>query len=85
MGLENKRFSKIISHTIIISQFGLGKEKIIHHAMSLARDTIYLSNVKNKGCAIADLDFKAAFDLLCMDWVFKVLEKKDYHILPLKE
>ena len=75
-GLENKRFSKIISHTITNSQFALGKEKRIHHTISLARDTIYLSNLKNKGCAIADLDFKAAFDLLCMDWVFKVLEER---------
>ena len=70
-GLENKRITKIISHTITNSQFALVKEKRIHHAISLARDTIYLSNLKNKGCAIADLDFKAAFDLLCMDWVIK--------------
>ena len=78
--LENKRFTTIVSHTISPTQFALGKEKRIHHAISLARDTIYLSNLKNKGCAIADLDFKAAFDLLCMDWVFKVLEKRGYQL-----
>ena len=33
--------------------------------------------MKNKGCAIADLDFKAAFDYLCMEWVYLVLERKD--------
>ena len=74
--LENKRFTSIIGHTISPNQFALGKEKRIHHAISLARDTIYLSNSRNKGGAIADLDFKSAFDLLCMDWVLKVLEKK---------
>ena len=71
--LENKRFTSIISHTISPSHFVLGKEKRIHHAISLARDTIYLNNMKNKGDAIADLDFKSAFDLLCMEWVLKVL------------
>ena len=74
--LENKRFMLIISHTISPTQFALGKEKHIHHAISLARDTIYLNNLKNKGGAIADLDFEAAFDLLCMEWVFKILQKR---------
>ena len=32
--------------------------------------------LKEKGGTLADLDFKSAFDLLCMEWVFKVLEKK---------
>ena len=82
--LENKRFTSIISHTISPSQFALGKEKRIHHAISLARDTIYLNNMKNKGGAIADLDFKSAFDLLCMEWVLKVL-KKAYHPYQLRE
>ena len=74
--LENKRFTKIVSHTISHTQFALGKEKRIHHTISLARDTIYLNNLKNKGCTIGDLDFKGAFDLLCMEWVFKVLKKR---------
>ena len=74
--LENKRFTSIISHTISPSQFALGKEKRIHHAISLARDTIFLSNSRKKGRAIADLDFKSAFDLVCMEWVFMVLKKK---------
>ena len=66
-GLENKRFTKIINHTVSNKQFALGETKRIHHAISLARDTIYISNLRNKGCAIADLDFKSAFDYLCMD------------------
>lgn len=73
--IENKRFSSIISHLISPAQFALGKEKRIHHTIALARDTIFLSKSRKKGGAIAD--FKSAFDLLCMEWVFKVLEKKD--------
>ena len=34
------------------------------------------NNMTNKGGAIADLDFKSAFDLLCMEWVLKVLKKR---------
>ena len=33
---------------------------------------------------IADLDFKSAFDFLCMDWVFTVLEKKGLQSEALK-
>ena len=48
MGLENKRFTKIVSHTISNSQFALGQEKRIHHAIALARDTIHFSSLKTK-------------------------------------
>ena len=74
--IENKRFTKVINHTIYTKQYTLGKTKRIHHAIALARDAIYASSQRNKGCAIADLDFKSAFDFLCMDWVFIVLERK---------
>ena len=69
-GLENKRFTKVINHTVSNKQFALGETKRIHHAISLARDAIYASSLKNKGCTI---------DLLCMDWVFTVLEQKGLH------
>ena len=74
--IENKRFSKIISHTISPKQFALGDTKRIHYAIALARDAIYTSSQRNKRCAIADLDLKSALDLLCMDWVFTVLKVK---------
>ena len=54
----------------------MGTDKKIHHAISLARDAIYTSSLKKGGYAICDLDFKSAFDLLGMNWVFRVLECK---------
>ena len=47
--------------------------------IALARYAIYAASQWKTGCAIADPDFKAAFDFLCMDWVFAVLEKKGLH------
>ena len=75
-GIENKRFIRVINHIISSKQYAQGKTKRISHAIALARDAIYASSQRNKGCAIADLDFKSAFDFLCMDWVFTVLERK---------
>ena len=78
-GIENKRHTKILDHTVSPLQFALGKSKSIHQAIGAARDAVFFANKKNQNCAIADLDFKAAFDFLCMDWVFLVLEKKGLH------
>ena len=43
----------------------------------MARNAIYAAaKPEHIGCGIIDTDLVAAFDFLCMDWVFKVLEKK---------
>ena len=43
----------------------------------MARNAIYAAGKPgHAGCGILDTDLVAAFDFLCMDWVFKVLEKK---------
>ena len=42
----------------------------------LARDAINAASKAKQGCGIADNDFEAAFDFLCLDWVKLVLEKK---------
>ena len=42
----------------------------------MSRDAIYTASLKKDGYAIADLDLKAPFDFLGMDWVFEVLKKK---------
>ena len=65
----------LINYTVSHRQFTLGEEKGIHHAISLAHDTIYISKLKNKGCAIADLDFKAAFNFLSMDLAIKRIRR----------
>ena len=80
----NKRFTKVINHTISTKQYALGKTKRIQHAIALARDAIYASSQRTKGFTIADLDFKSAFDILCMDWVFTVLERKGLKLEVIK-
>ena len=59
-------------------QFAQGESKRINHTIALARDAIYAANQRKHGCAIANLDFKAAFDFLGMEWVFEVLRGCSY-------
>ena len=43
----------------------------------MARNAIYAaSKPGHPGCGILDTDLVAAFNFLCLDWVYKVLEKK---------
>ena len=43
----------------------------------MARNAMYAaSKPGHPGCGILDTDLVAAFDFLCMDWVYMVLEKK---------
>ena len=49
----------------------------IQHAINKARNAIYAAGKPgHAGCGILDTDLIAAFDYLCLDWVFKVLEQK---------
>ena len=57
-------------------QFALRESKRINQVIALTRDAIFAANQRQEGSAIADLDFKAAFDFLGMEWVFEVLPKK---------
>ena len=79
-GLENARHGKILDHTVCENQFALGTNKNISHAIALARDAIWAASKKTDRCAIADLDFMSAFNFLCMEWVYAVLEKKGMRI-----
>ena len=75
-GIETSRHSSIIDHTVSPLQYAAGNSKRIAHAIYLARDSIFAAQQSKEGAALADLDFEAAFDFLCMSWVEKVLEKK---------
>jgi hypothetical protein len=57
-------------------QLAAGDDKRITIGISLARDAIYAAGRRKYGCALADNDFEAAFDFLCLDWVKLVLRKK---------
>ena len=54
-GSENKRFTKILTHTISDTQFALGETKRIHHAISLSHDAIFASNKKIKAVRLVTL------------------------------
>ena len=75
-GLEAARHKVLLDHTASEYQFAVGDSKRIQHAINLARDAIFAASRDRKGCGIADLDFQAAFNYLCMSWVEKVLLKK---------
>jgi hypothetical protein len=54
-----------------------GEDRRIHHGINFARNAIYAAVTPgHPGCGILDTDLIAAFDWLCLDWAYKVLEKK---------
>jgi len=74
-GIGNRWHSTILDHTVSDQQFALGKNKNIHHAIAMARDAIRDASKEKKGSAIANLYFMSAFNFICMDWVYLVLER----------
>ena len=79
-GIEAKRHGLIMEHTVSNLQYAAGKSRRISHAINFARDAVFAANTRKEGAALADLDFEAAFNLLCMNWVEDVLVKKGLHI-----
>ena len=76
-GIESVRLKKTATRTLSPNQLVAGDDRRIHHGINLARDAIFAAGKQTKfGCGIADTDYQAAFDYLCMSWVFKVLIKK---------
>ena len=75
-GVEVGRYNQVITHTLCPQQLAAGNDRRISFGICLARDAIYAAGKRKSGCGIADNDFEAAFDFLCLDWVRKVLQKK---------
>ena len=75
-GLEVGRHRKILNHTLSPEQLAAGDDRRISFGICQARDAIHAAGKSKKGCGLADNDFEAAFDFLCLDWVKLVLEKK---------
>ena len=77
-GIESRRLKRVATHTLSEYQFVEGNDRKIHHGINMARNAIYSvsKNPGNKGCAIADTDYEAAFEFLVMSWVFLVLKQK---------
>ena len=75
-GIELLRYNKVLTHTLSPQQLACGDNRRITFGISLARDAIQAVSKSKVGCGIADNDFEAAFDFLCLDWVKLVLKKK---------
>ena len=76
-GLEARLLKKTATHTLSPLQLVAGSDRRIHHGINMARNAIYAAGKPgHEGCGILDTDLVAAFDFLCMDWVFKVLQQK---------
>ena len=79
-GLEAAKLKATTAYTLSHLQLVAGSNRRIHHGINLARNAIFASSkAGHPGCGILDNDLIAAFDYLCMEWVFKVLERKGLH------
>ena len=76
-GLEARLLKDTATHTLSPLQLVAGSDRRIHHGINQARNAIFAAGkAGHPGCGILDTDLIAAFDFLCMAWVFMVLEKK---------
>ena len=76
-GLEADMLKKTATHTLSHLQLVAGNDRRIHHGINMARDAIHAAGRPgHQGCGILDTDLIAAFDFLCLEWVYMVLEKK---------
>ena len=76
-GLEARSLKKTATHSLSHLQLVAGNNRRIHHGINFARNAIYSAGkAGHSGCGILDMDLIAAFDWLCLDWVYKVLHKK---------
>ena len=76
-GLEARKLKAVAGQPLSPLQLVAGEDRRIHHGINFARDAIYATGRQgHQGCGILDTDLIAAFDWLCLDWVYKVLERK---------
>ena len=76
-GLEADLLKNAATHTLSQLQLVAGEDRRIHHGINLARNAIYAAGKQGRqGCGILDTDLIAAFDYMCLDWVFMVLDRK---------
>ena len=87
MGLEAHHLMVLSQYILSPSQLVTCNDQRIQHGINEARDIILHVNKHKLNGGFLDLDFKARFDNLVMDWVFKVMEKrcKKKSLIVLKE
>ena len=75
-GVYANRLKKMEEHTLSNFQFSVKPRKVTH-AICEARDAIHSVKPGQKGCAVGEFDFQAAFDFLCLEgWTWRVLQAK---------
>ena len=75
--MEARLLKNTATHTLSPLQLVAGSDRRIHHGINMARNAIFAAGKPgHTGFGILDTDLVAAFDFLCMDWVFMVLQKK---------
>ena len=78
-GVEARRLGNTTGHTLSHLQLVAGNRRP-HHGIDRARDAIQATRKRgHRGCGILDTDLVAAFDFLCMQWVYEVLRRKGLH------
>ena len=75
-GIEAKRFKMLSTHTLSTNQLAAGSNRRIYHGVNRVRDTVQSMWNKNISGGVLDNDYKMAFDLMIMLWVFQVLRAK---------
>jgi hypothetical protein len=75
-GLEARRLTKTLTHTLSPHQLVAGDDRRIHHGINLARDAIWAAGKRGQGCGILNTDLMAGFDYMTLSWCLKVLKKK---------
>ena len=76
-GLEADMMKSAATHTLSHLQLVAGDDRRIHHGINSARNAINAAGRPgHPGCGILDTDLIAAFDWMCLDWTYRVLEKK---------
>ena len=75
-GIEARRLKAVASHLLDDDQLVATTDSRLHHGINKVRDAITVLGKRGAGGAIADFDFTAAFDNLCLNFCFKVMKKK---------
>ena len=70
------RYRRLLTHTLSPLQMAAGENRRINHAITQARDAVFIAGKSKEGCGLADLDYEMAFDFLSLDWVKLVMERK---------
>ena len=74
--IPTHRLKSISTKGLSQNQLAAGDDRRIYHGINSARDAIQCATARNQSCGIADLDLIAAFNMVSMSWISKVMLAK---------